>query len=154
MAYSPDEDLSFNNIFPRMTPEDNLFYGSDKFLPLFRFLYTIYERLLFAHQRVRDKTQADLQRMTEEKKMVDGLAPVEELIKFRQQIVLGVIYGSLNGSDSSTFEDFMRTFLGTSAYILFTIDKTLNLTGREVMRITNEDFNNRAIRLQRITYNR
>ena len=93
--------------------------------------------------------------MKEEKTMnVSTLPDVEELIKFRQQIVLGVIYGSLNGSDSSTFEDFMRTFLGTSAYILFTIDKTLNLTGREVMRITNEDFNNRAIRLQRITYNR
>ena len=143
MAYCPDEDLTFNNIAPRMTPEDYLFYGSDKFLPLFRFLYTIYERLLFAHQRVRDKTHADIERITEEKSpCLDGLAPVDELIKFRQQIVLGVIHGSLNSSDSSTFEDFMRTFLGTSAYILFTIDKTLNLTGREVLRITNEDFNN------------
>ena len=70
--------------------------------------------------------------MKEEKTMnVSTLPDVEELIKFRQAIVLGVIHSNLNTSDSAIFEDFMRTFLGTSAYILFTIDKTLNLTGRE-----------------------
>jgi hypothetical protein len=34
--------------------------------------------------------------------------------------------------ESGIYEDFLRTFVGPEAYILFTIDKTLNLAGKAI----------------------
>ena len=133
---------------PYTSEGDVVFYGSQQFFPLLRFVFTTYERLLFARVQIRAKLDKDLAALEEEnREMADGLrTKKEELIMCREQLVLKALYTFSQSQEPGAYEDFLRSFVGPEAYVLFTFDKTLNLALKSLQTLAGEECNLRALR--------
>ena len=96
--------------------------------------------------QVKKKVLSELRKLEEENKEnpepLKALKEIsrENLIEEVECQVLRAIYGMTRASNDSTpFEDFFRRVMGQTAYVLFTFDKTLNLTWKSLSIIQADD---------------
>ena len=71
-----------------------------------------------------------------------------EVLKLKEQLVLRALYSISKNVDVSPYEDFLRAFVGSEAYILFTFEKTLSTANKTLQTLTTDESNSKALRLQ------
>ena len=71
----------------------------------------------------------------------------DSILEAKEQLVLRALYSISRNTDVNPFEDFLRSFVGQQAYILFTFEKTLNLANKAVSTLITEESNFKALRL-------
>ncbi|CDW73125.1 paired amphipathic helix protein sin3a-like [Stylonychia lemnae] len=145
-SYSKDEVNLVQNspFYPYHKPEYRLLYGSQNFYVILRQIYTIYERLMKAHQLVADKVQDDMNSRNDDnlKKRID------EFRKERFEVFLGgILVAMQSGADFNKYEDFARALLGSKAYLLFSFDKLIVSTVKQLLNISNDDSCQKSLKL-------
>eukprot|EP00826_Nyctotherus_ovalis_P041155 TRINITY_DN4112_c0_g4_i1.p1 TRINITY_DN4112_c0_g4~~TRINITY_DN4112_c0_g4_i1.p1 ORF type:complete len:431 (+),score=132.31 TRINITY_DN4112_c0_g4_i1:75-1367(+) len=108
----------------------NVFYTNANFYSFFRHFYCLYERLIKAkalsgeeiETQIKNKTNLEAKYTEKWKEKKDELK-----IEVYKQIYLKGLYSLLSSTiDTAKYEDFCRHYLGTQAYLLFSIDKLIN----------------------------
>mmetsp|Transcript_23282 Transcript_23282/g.17698 ORF Transcript_23282/g.17698 Transcript_23282/m.17698 type:complete len:311 (+) Transcript_23282:2217-3149(+) len=125
-----------------MKREYKLLYGSQFFYIFFKQLYTIYERLIKARELVSAKVEEDLcSKAIDEQKQ-------KQYKEERMDIFVGLVLATLNGSfDSNKYEDFARNLLGGRAYLLFSFEKLISQTVKQLLNLANDDSCQKSIYL-------
>jgi len=101
-------------------------YSTQHFYIFLRFLYTFYERIIKAKELIQEKV------------VEDGKGEREGKLTFNL-FLCGMASCLAGGLDSNKFEDFERLIMGNKAYFLFTVDKLLSSTIKQLVQIANED---------------
>eukprot|EP01116_Phalansterium_solitarium_P019014 TRINITY_DN5195_c0_g1_i1.p1 TRINITY_DN5195_c0_g1~~TRINITY_DN5195_c0_g1_i1.p1 ORF type:complete len:1266 (+),score=480.31 TRINITY_DN5195_c0_g1_i1:73-3870(+) len=121
---------------PPPVPQVQTFYGNDVFYFFFRLFLTIYERLRRAQElaEANQNTSVYVYILKPEKRSCaeDPRAKYLSFIK----ALKGVIAGS---KDMGTFEDECRSWFGMQSFALFTMDKLVHQTVKQVQQLLSEE---------------
>eukprot|EP01017_Pseudomicrothorax_dubius_P037298 TRINITY_DN5455_c0_g1_i1.p1 TRINITY_DN5455_c0_g1~~TRINITY_DN5455_c0_g1_i1.p1 ORF type:complete len:884 (+),score=251.19 TRINITY_DN5455_c0_g1_i1:221-2872(+) len=117
------------------TAKDNtmFFYGTQNLYCFLRFLFTLYQRFLKSR---------DFASEFEENPKTALLSPEEKQVLSRERfelfklVILSLQKGFI---DSNKYEDLLRCIFGNGAYLLFTIEKNLNLAQKTLQALQNDE---------------
>lgn len=104
-----------------------LMYSTQHLYIFLRFFYTLYERMVKAQELIREKVVEDGQDEEKYGNLVFNL------------FLCGIASCLATTLDSNKFEDFQRLIMGNKAYFLFTVDKLLQNTIKQLISIANEE---------------
>ncbi|EAR93146.2 ubiquitin carboxyl-terminal hydrolase family protein (macronuclear) [Tetrahymena thermophila SB210] len=139
MSFKMDQ-IDENFYLPKIDPEQMIgFYGTKNLYIFLRFFYVLYERLYKAQEISRyfednEKTQ----KLTDQEK--------EELSKERYQTFKNILIGSLKQRETK-YEDYLRSIFGKQAFLMFTIDKTLQATIKSLQTLATDDLSQKLLHL-------
>lgn len=101
-------------------------FSTQHFYIFLRFLYTFYERIIKAKELITEKV------------IEEGKGEREAKLNFNL-FLCGIASCLAGAMDTNKFEDFERLIMGNKAYFLFTVDKLLGSTIKQLVQIANEE---------------
>jgi paired amphipathic helix protein Sin3a len=130
-------DVDFQGFLP-LLQDSAVFYAPVSIYVFFRFLYTVYERLLkvkFILAQVYDGRNEDTQPL-----IPGGKYSYSEKVEAEYQKFMRTVCMVLRGlCDTSKYEDQCRQILVNDSYVLFTFDKLVTNTVKSVLAIVQDD---------------
>jgi len=139
MAYW-NEKIKENAYLPECESGDmESFYGTKSLYIFIRFFYVLYERLFKAAEISRSFEDNEKTRMLSEEEKA-------ELAKERYSAFKTILVGSLKARDTK-YEDYLRSIFGKQAFLLFTIDKTLQSAVKSLQALSADDLSNKFLAL-------
>ena len=130
-------DVDYDGFLP-LLQDSTAFYAPVSIYVFFRFLYTVYERLLkvkFILAQEYDGRNEDTQPLIPGGKYVYSDKVESEYKKFLRTVCM-VLRGMC---DTSKYEDQCRQILVNDSYVLFTFDKLVTNTVKSVLAIVQDD---------------
>lgn len=130
-------DMDFQGFLP-LLQDSVVFYAPVSIYVFFRFLYTVYERLLkvkFILAQVYDGRNEDTQPL-----IPGGKYTYSEKVEAEYQKFMRTVCIVLRGlCDTAKYEDQCRQILVNDSYVLFTFDKLITNTVKSVLAIVQDD---------------
>lgn len=116
---------------PQSTKSDIMFYGTQHLYFLHRFYYSFYERMLKAYEISFDfeENSKTSKFSPEERKKIGE----ERYVTFKW-ILAHMLKGTI---DNEKYEDYLRSVFGTRAYLMFYIEKIIQLVRKLCNRSTS-----------------
>lgn len=112
---------------PFFRPGYTVMYSTQHLYIFMRFFHTLYERMVKAQELIREKVIEDGQDEQKFTGLVFNL------------FLCGIASCLASTLDGNKFEDFERLIMGNKAYFLFTVDKLLQNTIKQLISIANEE---------------
>ena len=140
-------DIDFPAFLP-LLQDSRVFYVPVSIYVFFRFLYTVYERLL----KVKYILSQEYDKKGDESQtapvIVGGEYQYSEKVETEYKNFLRTVCMVLRGAcDTAKYEDRCRQILSNDSYVLFTFDKLLNNTVKSITAIAQDDQAQKAFSL-------
>lgn len=119
--------------------ETQIFYGTKNLYVFLRFFFVLYERLYKAQEISRSFEDSEkTQQLTIQEK--------NELSLQRYTTFKVILHGSLKLKETK-YEDYLRSLFGKQAFLLFTIDRTLQSATKALQTLASDDLNAKILSL-------
>lgn len=139
MAYYM-EKIDENIYLPKGDSEKSqTFYGTKNLYIFLRFFYVLYERLFKAKEISKYFEDNEKTRLLSD-------SDKEELSRERYGTFKNILIGSLKLRETK-YEDYLRSLFGKQAFLLFTIDKTLQSATKSLQTLASDDLSQKLLYL-------